>query len=192
MSISPYQCRAARGLFAMTQQELANASGVSLRTITSFEDSSDRRPIAANLAAIRTALKRLGVRFTEAGVEWCPPFSETQIRVIRALQVRRGRSMCSPADLYAESGCSRADLEALVQLRVIDGIDTAPLLTAIGLHVPLLLQAHEEREAQREAARKLVFAPIGYHVDLVERIIFSRSHRRVVLHRGQGHVDRAL
>ena len=168
MSISPYQCRAGRGLFAMTQQELANASGVSLRTITSFEDARDRVPIAANLAAIRTAFERLGVLFTAAGIEWSPPFSETQMRVIRALQVRTGRPMCSPADLYAETQCSRADLEALVRLGIIEGIDTAPLLTAIGLHVPLLLQAHEEREV----ARKWAYAPINYHVDLDERVIF--------------------
>ena len=51
MTISPDQCRAARGFFAMSRQELANASGVSLRTITSFEDTTDRVPTAANLAS---------------------------------------------------------------------------------------------------------------------------------------------
>ena len=51
---------------------------------------------------------------------------------------------------------------------IIEGIDTAPLLTAIGLHVPLLLQAHEEREM----ARKWAYVPINYHVDLDERVIF--------------------
>ncbi len=110
----------------MTQQELANASGTSLRTITSFEDSSDRLPIAANLAAIRKAFERLGVMFTDAGVEWVPSFSAAQMRAIRALQVRKGPSMCRPADLYAESGCSRGELEALVRLRIVEGIDTLP------------------------------------------------------------------
>lgn len=172
MFISPEQSRAARGLFAMTRQELANASGVSVRTITSFEDSSDRLPIAANLAAIRKALERLGVLFTEAGVEWFPPFSEAQTRVIRALQVRNGPRMCQPADLYAESGCSRGDLEILVRLQIIEGIDTLPMLTPIGLHMPRLLDAHKAREAQREAARNLIGSPVNYSVHPEDSTIF--------------------
>jgi hypothetical protein len=172
MSISSYQCRAARGLFAMTQQELADSSGVSLRTITSFEDSSDRVPIAANLAAIRKAFERLGVLFTEAGVEWAPPFSGAQMRVIRALQARGGPRMCRPAELYAETGCSRGDLETLVQLRIVEGIDSLPMLTPIGLHVPLLLQAHQDREARREAARNSICAPTNYSVHPDDLTIF--------------------
>ena len=74
MSISAQQCRAARGLFAMTQQELSNASGVSVRTIASFEDAGDRYPVAGNLAAIRRALEELGVVFTAQGVAWSSPF----------------------------------------------------------------------------------------------------------------------
>lgn len=46
----------------MTQQELAAQSGVSLRTITSFE-KEDRSPIAANIAMIKTALEAAGVEF---------------------------------------------------------------------------------------------------------------------------------
>src|SRR5271154_3768012 len=150
MSISSNQCRAARGLFAMSQQELANASGVSLRTISSFEDASDRLPTAANLAAIQTALQRLGVVFRDAGVEWYPPFSETQTRVVLALQVRNGPRMMSVSELFTETACSRADLEFLAQLQLITGINGIPMLTAIGLHIPGLLRDHASRERARQ------------------------------------------
>src|ERR1700681_3186496 len=120
MAISPDQCRAARGLFAMSRQELANASGVSVRTITNFEDAkTDRVPTAANLVAIRNALQRLGVVFNRAGVKWVPTFTEKQLRVIQALQVRHGPRMATVADVTAESGCSRGDLEELAQLQII-------------------------------------------------------------------------
>ena len=150
MSISSNQCRAARGLFAMSRQELAHASGVSLRTIVSFEDASDRLPTAANLAAIQTALQRLGVVFQDGGVEWSPPFSEPQTCVILTLQVRNGPRMMSSSELFTQTGCSRADLELLAQLQILTGIDGYPLLTAIGLHIPGLLRDHEFRERARK------------------------------------------
>ena len=62
MSISAAQCRAGRAILALTQEELAVASGVSKRTIASFE-SEQRGPIAANLAMIKTALEAAGVEF---------------------------------------------------------------------------------------------------------------------------------
>lgn len=62
MSLTPAQCRAARGLVDMTQQQLATASGVSLRTITHFE-KGERTPIPANLRVIREALETAGVIF---------------------------------------------------------------------------------------------------------------------------------
>jgi len=168
MTISPDQCRAARGFFAMSRQELATASGVSVRTITSFEDTTDRVPTAANLAAIQTALQRLGVVFNHAGVEWVPPFTEKQVRVIRALQVRHGPRMATVADVTAESGCSRGDLEALAQLQIITGIDGLPLLTAIGLHIPALLQGYKDRML----ARKVKYAPINYTVLVDDKSVF--------------------
>jgi len=62
MGISPAQCRAARGLAGMTQKGLADASGVSLRTITHFE-KGEREPIPANAKALRSALEAAGVQF---------------------------------------------------------------------------------------------------------------------------------
>jgi transcriptional regulator with XRE-family HTH domain len=169
MSISPNQCRAARGLFAMSRQELANASGVSLRTISSFEDVSDRVPTAANLAAVQTALQRLGVVFQDGGgVQWFPPFSETQTRVILALEKPTGPGMVSSSELFTKTGCSRADLELLVQLQILTGIDGYPLLTAIGLHIPGLLRDYESRES----ARREMGSPINYTVRLDDRTVF--------------------
>lgn len=62
MSLTPAQCRAARGLVNMTQQQLATASGVSLRTITHFE-KEERTPIPANLRMLGEALESAGVIF---------------------------------------------------------------------------------------------------------------------------------
>lgn len=168
MSISAQQCRAARGLFAMTQQELSNASGVSVRTIASFEDAGDRYPIAANLAAIRRAFEELGVVFTAQGVAWSSPFSETQVKAIRAMAVRTGNNMLTPERLRNESGCSRPELDVLVRLRVAESIDPSPMLTAIGLHIPQLLRAEQDFKAAREA----LFAPLNYSVHLAEKTVF--------------------
>jgi len=153
----------------MSRQELAHASGVSLRTISSFEDASDRLPTAANLAAIQTALQRLGVVFQDdGGVEWSPPFSEIQTRVILALRVRSGPRMVSSSELFTETGCSRADLELLAQLQIVTGIDGFPTLTPIGLHIPGLLRDHD----CRESARQVVGASINYTVRLDDRTVF--------------------
>src|SRR5690348_12112039 len=62
MTMTAAQSRGARGLLSMTQAELADKSGVSLRTIAHFE-SGERQPIPANLAALRTALEKAGVEF---------------------------------------------------------------------------------------------------------------------------------
>jgi len=64
MTITPAQCRAARGLTSMTQADLANASSVSLRTITHFENNQ-RSPIPANLKAIKAALEQAGAIFVD-------------------------------------------------------------------------------------------------------------------------------
>ena len=63
MEFTPAQCRAARGLLDMSQDELAAASRVSRRTVTSFEAGAT--PIPATLAAIRRALEAAGVEFLD-------------------------------------------------------------------------------------------------------------------------------
>lgn len=75
MSLSPDQCRAARGLTNLTQQ-LAEASGFSLRTIARFE-KGERTPNPANLRALCVALKGAGIQFIQqnggVGVRWKGP-----------------------------------------------------------------------------------------------------------------------
>jgi transcriptional regulator with XRE-family HTH domain len=67
MHITPDQCRGARGLLDMTQSDLASRSGVSLKTVITFE-SGERRPIRVVMDAIRKALEDAGIEFiTENG-----------------------------------------------------------------------------------------------------------------------------
>src|SRR5437016_1992935 len=63
MSIGPEQCRAARGFLGWSQEDLANASGVSRATLIDFE-RGERHPIASNLKMIQAALERAGIEFT--------------------------------------------------------------------------------------------------------------------------------
>jgi hypothetical protein len=76
--------------------------------------------------------------------------------------------MVSSKELLTETGCSRADLEFLAQLQILDGIDGYPMLTAIGHHIPGLLRDHESRKI----ARKVLGAPANYTVRLDDRTVF--------------------
>ena len=67
-SISPAQCRAARGLINMTQGDLAMDASVSKSVIVDFENGH-RTPNRNNLAAIRRALEEAGVEFLDSGVK---------------------------------------------------------------------------------------------------------------------------
>jgi transcriptional regulator with XRE-family HTH domain len=62
MSITAAQCRAARGLVAWSQSELASAAKVSRATLAEFE-ASNRAPYDRTLADIRRALEKAGVEF---------------------------------------------------------------------------------------------------------------------------------
>jgi transcriptional regulator with XRE-family HTH domain len=75
MAISPAQCRAARGLIAMDQADLAEAANVSRNVIIDFEKGR-RVPTRNNLAAIQRVLEKAGVEFTNgdaAGVRLKKP-----------------------------------------------------------------------------------------------------------------------
>lgn len=65
-TLTPEMCRAGRGLLAMSQQELARRAGVARLTVADFEREA-RKPIAATLTAIRSALEAGGVDFVPGG-----------------------------------------------------------------------------------------------------------------------------
>jgi transcriptional regulator with XRE-family HTH domain len=62
MSITPEQCRAARGLLAWSQGQLASAAKVSRATLAEFE-AGNRAPYDRTLADIKSALESAGVEF---------------------------------------------------------------------------------------------------------------------------------
>jgi transcriptional regulator with XRE-family HTH domain len=64
--MAPAQCRAARALLNWTQTELAAASSLGLSTVVDFE--RERRQVSEEaVTAIRTALEKAGVEFTNGG-----------------------------------------------------------------------------------------------------------------------------
>lgn len=62
--MKPSQCRAGRALIGMSQDDLAEVSGVAKRTIVSFE-KEDRQPYARTVEALQKALEQAGVTFLE-------------------------------------------------------------------------------------------------------------------------------
>ena len=68
MKLRPYHCRAARGMLNISQADLAEAAGVSIRCIAGFE-SSEHEPIKATSEfAIRRALEARGIYFMPLGI----------------------------------------------------------------------------------------------------------------------------
>jgi transcriptional regulator with XRE-family HTH domain len=67
-ALTPEQSRAARGWLGWSQAQLAERAHLSLRTLQAFE-KGEKRPIANNIAAIRAAIEKAGIRllFDEHG-----------------------------------------------------------------------------------------------------------------------------
>jgi predicted transcriptional regulator len=61
--MTPAQCRAARGLIAMSQSDLARAAVVPAASIADFETGAWLRP--EDLDAIQKALEQAGVEFID-------------------------------------------------------------------------------------------------------------------------------
>jgi DNA-binding transcriptional regulator YiaG len=70
MTMTPAQCRAARGFLDISQEELAKASNVGLSTVRDFEKGR-RVPIGNNLAAMRAALETRGITFVNGDEADC-------------------------------------------------------------------------------------------------------------------------
>jgi len=65
-SFTPATCRAGRALLGLSQAELADRAGLPRLTVADFERAA-RQPLAANLAAIRSALADSGVDLLPGG-----------------------------------------------------------------------------------------------------------------------------
>lgn len=68
MAISSAQCRAARALLGLSQDELAQASAVAKATIANFE-AGRRTPYDRTLADLVAAFEGAGVIFLEDGAD---------------------------------------------------------------------------------------------------------------------------
>lgn len=62
--ITPAQCRAARGLIAWSQRDLAEAAGIGIVTVHQFEAASSE-PRRATLDVVKRAFENAGVEFID-------------------------------------------------------------------------------------------------------------------------------
>jgi DNA-binding transcriptional regulator YiaG len=63
--MTPEQCRAARALLRWSQADLSNAAGIGFRTTSYFEARGKQPTTQENRDALRAALERAGIVFTD-------------------------------------------------------------------------------------------------------------------------------
>lgn len=63
-TLSPQQCRAARGLVGMSQEELRKTAKITIKTLSDFE-SGKTTPYTDTLKKLREALEGAGVSFVD-------------------------------------------------------------------------------------------------------------------------------
>lgn len=66
MTITPEQCRAARSMISLKQEELCEVANITHKTLVDFEGGKTK-PYARTLVAIRDALEKAGVTFIDDG-----------------------------------------------------------------------------------------------------------------------------
>ena len=103
------QCRGARGLIGWTQQDLADASGLSKTAINNFEKRhSDIK--AESLKAIRMAFESMDIEFLEQnGVR-------RKSENARLLKGKRGQKACLAVDLPVVRRCKAAIADAVAAM----------------------------------------------------------------------------
>jgi transcriptional regulator with XRE-family HTH domain len=65
-TITPQQCRSARALLNITQEQLSDACAVPIRTIAMFESGGTTRPRPPTFTALIRGFSRLGIVFLNA------------------------------------------------------------------------------------------------------------------------------
>jgi len=66
--MTPDQCKAARAMARLSQQQLADLADVAKATIANFE-TGNRKPYKRTLDALQSTLEARGVQFTPDGVQ---------------------------------------------------------------------------------------------------------------------------
>jgi uncharacterized protein len=176
IALTPEMCRAGRALLRLSQGELAHRAGVARLTLADFERAA-RKPIAANLAAIRSSLEADGVRFLPGGAvlrsaanaaDGDDPRLASVLRALQASAAKLKRLGVRHLSLFGSTarGTARpdSDVDLLMELdprRKLDLFDYAGIVDEIQKLLPQTvdvalrdkLQPHVAPEALRDEIR---------------------------------------
>lgn len=150
--LTPEMCRAGRALLGITQAELARQTHVSRLTIAYFE-RGERKPVPANLAAIRSALEASGITFLPGGAVFCSPATPSAsadsqkipdvLQILRTAAPRLQQLGVKHLSLFGSTarGTQRpdSDIDLLLDLdaqRCMDLLDYAGIVAEIQELVP--------------------------------------------------------